>query len=348
MKLFSLLIAGLCFMLGMPSVAAPADQNASDAALHGAGATYPAPLYQQWFQEYERAKGVSIDYEALGSGGGINSLKQSSVDFAASDVALSPTDVQASPGPIIQMPMVGKAIVIYYNLPTLKRRLRMTGDVLADIFLGRIKRWNDPLIAAINPKLKLPNIGINPVYLDAGSGDTYYFTNYLCQVSPRWKSQVGFGKFVHWPVGSGWKGSAWGAAMENVGSISANVLRYDRWDVYPCCALKNQSGNYVVPSLATASAALTSTVPRLRQDVCALMLNAPGKNSYPIVGYTFLLIPQHSRTPVVKQDLMRLLQFMLKQGQKTGADLGYVPLPDEVVHLDKQLLLLNEERVPGR
>ncbi|MCX7597491.1 MAG: phosphate ABC transporter substrate-binding protein PstS, partial [Armatimonadetes bacterium] len=260
--------------------------------LQGAGATFPAPLYTKWFYEYNKAHpNVRINYQGIGSGGGIKAITAKTVDFGASDAPLSAAEKAAMPGPVIQLPTVGGAVAIAYNLP-LNKQLRLTPQVLAGIYLGQITRWNDAKIQAINPGVALPNKAITVVRRSDGSGTTFLFTQYLSAVSPTWKSQVGFGKEVNWPVGQGGKGNPGvaGLVKQIQGAIGYMEVAYALQNRLPVALLKNRAGHFVGPTVAATTAAIQGALQRLRKDLAAPVVNASGAKAYPIAGLTFVIV----------------------------------------------------------
>jgi phosphate transport system substrate-binding protein len=289
-KTYRLTLAAVAGAVLAASTLAPQAQAAT--SLTGAGATFPYPLYSKWFDVYARAKGVQINYQSIGSGGGITQLKNRTVDFGASDAPLSNSDMSAMPGPVVHIPTVAGAVAVAYNVPGLDKGLNLSGDTIAGIFLGQIRRWNDAKIAALNPGKRLPNKAIIVAHRSDGSGTTYIFTNYLKAVSSGWARQVGAGKAVDWPVGLGGKGNdgVAGIVKDQSGSIGYVELAYAVQNHLDYADVKNRSGKFVTPSVASVRAAALSASKAMRRDVRVSIVNAPGAGAYPISGFTYILL----------------------------------------------------------
>ena len=298
--------------------------------LNAAGATFPAPLYLKWFQEYKNATGVQINYQAIGSGGGIKNITAHAVDFGASDAPMNAAEMAAAPG-ILHIPTVAGPVCISYNIPGVGPGIRLTGDVVADIFLGKITKWNDPRITGLNPGTKFPGIGIFTAHRSDGSGTTNILTTYLSEVSPAWKSDVGAGKAVHWPVGLGGKGNQGVAQLikQNEGGIGYIELSYAVTNNISYAALRNAKGKFIYPSVETTTAAASGVT--LPPDFRKVITNTEAPGGYPITGFTFLLVYKNGTNPAVK----KFLQWMLTTGQKDAPGLQYAPLPANV---DKRAL----------
>jgi phosphate transport system substrate-binding protein len=293
-------------------------------SLTGAGATFPAPLYQQWFQEYAKEKGVQINYQAIGSGGGIKNITAKSVDFGASDAPMNAAELAAAPG-ILHIPTVAGAVTVAYNIPGVGAGIHLTGDVVADIFLGKITNWNDPRITKLSPGTKFPNLGITPFHRSDGSGTTNAFTTYLSEVSPDWKSQVGAGKSVRWVKGLGGKGNPGVAELikQNEGGIGYIELAYAVKNVIPYAAIRNAAGKFIYPSVeSTTAAAEGSTLP---PDFRKVITNTSAPAGYPITSFTFLLV-----YPNCKPEVKAFLEWALTTGEKDAPGLYYAPLPANV------------------
>jgi phosphate transport system substrate-binding protein len=294
------------------------------AQLNGAGATFPAPLYQRWFQEYNAEKHVTINYQPIGSGGGIKQITAHSVDFGASDAPMSAGELGLAPG-IIHIPTVAGAVAISYNVPGMAQGLKLTGPVIADIFLGKVTKWNDPEISKLNPGVALPGTGIYPVHRSDGSGTTNVFTTYLSEVSGTWKADVGAGKSVTWTKGPGGKGNSGVAALvkQNEGGIGYLELNYAIANHIDYASVRNAKGKYILPSVeSTTVAAEGSTLP---PDFRKVITNTSAVQGYPITGFTFLLFYPNS-----KPELKSFLEWALGPGQKDAATLYYAPLPENV------------------
>ena len=320
----SYLLAGV---LGLSSVAATA-QN-----LNGAGATFPNPIYSRWFSEYAHLDpNVHINYQPIGSGGGIRQVSEGTVDFGATDGPMSDQQIQAARVKTMHIPTVLGAVVPVYNLPGLNHDLNFSPDVIADIYLGKITMWNDPRLAKDNPGVNLPGKAILPVYRSDGSGTTYIFTDFLSKVSPEWSSKVGRNTSVKWPTGIGQKGNEGVAGMvrQSPNSFGYVELIYAVQNHMPFGAVRNSSGKFLKASpegVTAAAAAVATTMPA---DFRVSITNAPGATSYPISSFTWLLIPEHSTDPAKAKALAGFLTWMLDHGESEAAGMTYAPLPQAV------------------
>lgn len=307
--------------------------TAGTVTLTGAGATFPYPVYSKWFNEYGKANPVRVNYQPIGSGGGIRQITEGTVDFGASDAPMNAEERAAAPQ-VMQLPSVLGAVAVTYNLPNVDQPVRLSGDVLADVFRGNITKWNDPRIAQLNPGVQLPNRDILVVYRTDGSGTTYVFTEYLSEVSPAWKQQVGVAKSVRWPTGLGAKGNEGvaGQVKQTEGSIGYVELAYARQNNLPVAAVQNRSGAFVVPSVDATSAAAAGVAERLGQnpDFALSVVNAEGADAYPISTWTYLLIPTHIESCEEAGALTGLIRWSLEQGDEVARGLDYAPLPDAV------------------
>jgi phosphate transport system substrate-binding protein len=333
MKISTMRSAFLGMALGA-GLLMPATRAGAQMVLTGAGATFPYPLYSKWFDVYQKATGVRINYQSIGSGGGIQQLKNGTVDFGASDAPLSNGEKQAMPGDVVHIPTVAGAVAMVYN--GLPRGLRLSGDAIAGIFLGDITSWNDPKIAALNPNMRLPDKRITVAHRSDGSGTTYIFTNYLKAVSPRWARQVRAGKSVDWPVGLGGKGNEGvaGIVSQAPGSIGYLELAYAIQNHLPYASVRNRSGAFVEPSVAGVTAAAAGASKAMQRDVRVSIVNAPGTKAYPISGFTYILLYEKQNDTAKGQVLLKFLRWALGPGQKYAAPLQYAPLPRSVVALD--------------
>ena len=301
-------------------------------SLTGAGATFPAPVYSKWFSDYGRANGVQVTYQSIGSGGGIQQVTAGTVDFGASDAPMSAEEEAKVPG-ILQLPTVLGAVTVAYNLPGLQQPLKLSGPVLASIFLGTVTKWNDPAIAADNPGVALPATNIAAVHRSDGSGTTHVFTDYLAQVSPEWKSRVGAGKSVSWPGGLGAKGNEGvsGAVKQTAGAIGYVELAYAMQNQLAVAALRNQAGAFVSPSVEATAAAAAGVAERVAGgDYRVSLVNAPGATAYPISSWTYLLVPPKWSDCGKAQAFVNLVDWALTQGADAARQLHYAPLPDQV------------------
>ncbi|HEX4684789.1 MAG TPA: phosphate ABC transporter substrate-binding protein PstS [Gemmatimonadaceae bacterium] len=310
--------------------------------LNGAGATFPDPIYKKWFSDYAAKTGVKINYQAIGSGGGIKQFQEGTVDFGASDAPMTDEEMSKLKTPAFHIPTVLGAVVITYNLSELAKPLNLTGDVVGSIFRGKITKWNDSQIAALNRGVALPNKDILVVHRSDGSGTTYIFSDYLTAVSPAWKSGPGKGKDLQWPVGLGGKGNdgVAGQVAQVPGSIGYIELAYARQKKLPYAALKNAAGNFVLPSIESvteSAAAIASKLPA-NTDFRVSIVNAPGANAYPISSFTYLLVSETQPDPVKGKKLIDFIKWAIHDGEKDAAGLDYAPLPKNVVTmLDKRL-----------
>ena len=295
--------------------------------INGAGATFPYPLYSKWFSLYNKANPlVQFNYQAIGSGGGIRQLIKQTVDFGASDAPMKAKDHEKSSWKIRHIPTVLGAVSISYNLPNIKKNLNLDGSTLASIFLGDIKKWDDPAIAALNPEISLPKYPILIVRRADGSGTTDIFSDYLSAVSPQWKKKVGRGKTLRWPVGVGAKGNDGVAAQvkNNRGAIGYVELAYSIKIGLPVAALKNRAGNFVLPTIQSISSSAEG-VTHIENGIS--IVNASGKNVYPISAFTYILLPL--KHPKIKH-MKKFLRWALTKGQGHASQLHYAPLPKKL------------------
>ena len=306
-------------------------------ALTGAGATFPYPIYSKWFDVYGKKTGVAINYQSIGSGGGIKQYTEGTVDFGASDGPMNAEQMNAVQGKVIHIPTVMGADVLTYNLPSLgTTRLRFDGPTIADIFLGHITKWNDRRIAANNPGIKLPDEDLIVVHRSEGSGTTYIWTDYLSKVSPEWKEKVGNAASVNWPVGLGGKGNE-GVTQQikqTEGSVGYVELIYAVSNKLPYADVKNVAGKFVEPSLASVTAAAASARFDANTDFRVSITNAPGDGSYPISSFTWLLVQPDMKDAAKAKALKSFLEWMITdEAQQLASGLQYAPLPKPVVAL---------------
>jgi phosphate transport system substrate-binding protein len=312
----------------------PASSQSVD--LTGAGATFPYPIYSKWFADYANATGVRINYQSIGSGGGIRQLSEGTVDFGASDSPMSDDEMKkAKGGPVFHFPTVLGAVVITYNLPGLAAPLKLTPKVVADIFSGRITKWNDTRITSLNASANLPATDILVVHRSDGSGTTYIFTDYLSKAVPAWNTGPGRGKEVKWPVGLGAKGNEGvaGQVKQTPGSIGYVELAYARQNNLPTAAIANKSGAYVVPSVAAVTAAAAGAAASLpaTTDYRVSIVDAPGADAYPISSFTWILVYRHQKDAAKGKKLVDFLNWAYTDGEKEAAPLDYAPLPDQLL-----------------
>jgi phosphate transport system substrate-binding protein len=317
-------LALLCLALAVPALA--------QTTINGAGATFPNPIYSKWFSEYHNLHpDVQINYQPIGSGGGIRQVLAGTVDFGATDGPMTDEQLSQAKGKIFHVPTVLGADVPAYNIPGVTGELKFTPETLAGIFLGKISNWNDPAMAKDNPGVKFPNSPIIVVHRSDGSGTTYIWVDYLSKVSPEWQSQVGKGTSVKWPVGLGGKGNEGVAGMirQMQGSIGYIELIYALQNHIPYGVVKNAAGNFVKASLDSVTAAAAS-LKSMPADFRVSITNPPGKDAYPIASFTWLLMPAQSKDPAKGKILADFLNWMLDQGQQMTAALSYAPLPTSV------------------
>ncbi len=322
----------VCVLLAMPVV--------GQTTLSGAGATFPYPIYSKWFSEYHKLHPeVEMNYQSIGSGGGIRQVTASTVDFGASDMPMTDKQLQEAKRKILNIPTVLGADVPAYNVPGVTGELKFTPDALAEIFLGRISKWNDKAIAAANPGVNLPNQDIIVVHRSDGSGTTFIFTDYLSKVSSEWKREVGADTSVKWPVGLGQKGNEGvaGSLRQMPGSIGYVELIYAVQNNITYGSVRNSAGSFVKASLDSVTAAAASA-PKMPDDFRVSITNAPGKDAYPISSFTWLLIPAQSKDPAKGKILADFLNWMVTEGQKMTSELSYAPLPDNVVAKVKEAI----------
>ena len=302
--------------------------------LNGAGATFPAVIYQKWFEEYHKLHpSIEINYQSIGSGGGVAQITAGTVDFGASDMPM--TDEQISKCKIrpLHFPSVLGGVVPTYNIPGVTQALKFTPETLAGIFLGKINKWSDPLLAKDNPGVKFPNEDIVVVHRSEGSGTTYVWVDYLSKVSPEWKSKVGVNSSVNWPTGLGGRGNEGVAGLikQTPNSIGYVELIYAVQQNMGYGVVKNSAGNFIKADLASVTEAASTVAKNMPDDFRVSITNAPGKNAYPISSFTWLLIPSQIADATKARVIKEFLQWMLKDGQKFAAGLSYAPLPKEVV-----------------
>ena len=322
----------VCVLMALPVV--------GQTTLNGAGATFPYPIYSKWFSEYHKLHSdVEINYQSIGSGGGIRQVTAGTVDFGASDMPMTDKQLQEAKRTILNIPTVLGADVPAYNRPGVSGELKFTPEALAGIFLGKISKWNDKAIAGANPGVNLPDRDIIVVHRSDGSGTSFIWTDYLSKVSPEWKSQVGADTSVKWPVGMGGKGNEGvaGFVRQLPGSIGYVELIYAVQNNINYGSVRNSAGNFVKASLEGVTAAAASA-PKMPADFRVSITNAPGKDAYPISSFTWLLIPAQSKDAARGKILADFLNWMVTDGQKMTSTLSYAPLPDNVVAKVKEAI----------
>jgi phosphate transport system substrate-binding protein len=310
--------------------AAPAD---AQMLMNGAGATFPYPIYSKWFEEYIKVDPeVRFNYQSIGSGGGIRQITERTVDFGASDGPMTDEQLQKAPGPLLHIPTVLGAVVATYNLPG-NPQLAFTGPVLADVFLGKITRWNDDRIKALNPSASLPDQPIVVVHRSDGSGTTYIWVDYLCKISPDWEKAVGRGTSVKWPVGLGGKGNEGvaGQVKNAPGALGYVELAYAVTNKLPTARIQNQAGKLIEPTIESTTAAAAAAAKSMPADFRVSLTNPNGADAYPIASFTWLLVYKDQPNEARGKALARFLWWAIHDGQRHPAALLYAPLPAPVV-----------------
>ncbi|HEY3617152.1 MAG TPA: phosphate ABC transporter substrate-binding protein PstS [Candidatus Sulfotelmatobacter sp.] len=322
----------VCLLLALPAF--------GQTTLTGAGATFPYPIYSRWFSEYHKLHpDVEINYQSIGSGGGIRQVTAGTVDFGASDMPMTDKQLKEAKTKILNIPTVLGADVPAYNVPGVSGDLKFTPEALAGIFLGRISKWNDKALTSVNPGVNLPDKEIVVVHRSDGSGTTFIFTDYLSKVSSEWKGQVGADTSVKWPIGIGQKGNEGvaGSIRQLSGAIGYVELIYAVQNNIPYGTVRNSAGAFIKPSLESVTAAAAS-VPKMPDDFRVSITNPPGKDAYPISSFTWLLIPAQSKDAAKGKILADFLNWMVTDGQKLTASLSYAPLPESVVAKVKEAI----------
>jgi phosphate transport system substrate-binding protein len=324
-KLIVFLLGGVCLFAAQTGARA-------QLLINGAGATFPYPIYSKWFDEYAKVDpSVRFNYQSIGSGGGQKQITARTVDFGASDGPMSDENLAKTPGKLLHIPTVAGADVITYNLPG-NPKLKLDGEAIAGIFLGNITKWNDPKIAALNPGVELPDVGIIPVHRSDGSGTTFIFTDYLSSISPVWADSVGKGTSVKWPasIGIGAKGNEGvaGQVKQLSGAVGYVELIYAKQNQMPYADVKNAAGNFITPSLDSVTAALATA--KIPDDFRFSMVNAPGDQTYPIAGTTWLLVYEKQKDATKGKKLVEFLNWALTKGEGMASSLDYASLPESV------------------
>ena len=312
----------------------PAAGSGSDLQINGAGATFPYPIYSKWFDEYHKLHPeVRINYQSIGSGGGIRQVTNETVFFGATDGPMTEEQLKAAPRPIMHFPTVLGADVPVYNIPGVTAELKFTGPLLADIFLGKVTKWNDPAVAKLNAGVKLPATDITVVHRSDGSGTTYIWVDYLSKVSPEWKTKVGVSTSVNWPTGVGGKGNEGVAGMvsQTPGSIGYVELIYAKQNNIAYGSVQNAAGEFVKASEASVTAAAAGAAADMPEDFRVSITNAPGAGAYPISSFTWLLLYEDPKDKPRAKIMVDFVKWALGDGQKFATELGYAPLPPEVV-----------------
>ena len=303
-------------------------------SLQGAGATFPNPLYQKWVSEYGKLnQNIRIDYQSIGSGGGIKQIQSQTVDFGASDAPMTDDDLKAAPGALVHIPTVLGAVVLTYNLTGVPKPLRFSPDVVADIFLGKLTKWNDKRIKTDNPDVSLPATDITVVHRADGSGTSFVFTDYLSKVSPEWKAKVGADKSPKWPVGQGGKGNegVTGQVKNQPNTIGYVELAYANQNKLPVALIKNASDKFVEPTIDAVTAAASASAATTPDDLRVSITNATGADAYPISSYTYILVYKEQKDATKGKAVVDFLWWGIHDGEKFARDLLYAPLPADIV-----------------
>jgi len=320
--------------IGTLALAALAATLGGQTLINGAGATFPYPIYSKWFDEFhKRRPNVQINYQSIGSGGGIRQLEAGTVDFGASDLPMNDEQLSRQKTRVLHFPTVLGAVVPTYNLPGVSQELNFTSEAIAGVFLGTVTKWNDPAIAQANPGVTLPASDIVVVHRSDGSGTTFIWTDYLSKTSPEWKSRVGSGASVRWPVGLGAKGNEGvaGLVKQTPNSIGYVELIYAIQNNMPYGRVRNSDGAFVKATLASVTAAAAGQAKAMPEDFRVSITNAPGRGAYPIASFTWLLIPERIADPAKRQAIVEFLKWMLGPAQGMTEALSYAPLPKAVV-----------------
>ena len=327
-------------------VTAPAG---AQSLINGAGATFPYPIYSKWFDAYTKVDPeVRFNYQSIGSGGGIKQVASRTVDFGATDGPMTDEQLKAAPAELVHIPTVLGAVVATYNLPG-NPRLHFARDVLADIFLGKITKWNDPRLRASNPGVTLPNEPIAVVHRSDGSGTTYIWVDYLSKVSPEWQQKVGKGTSVNWPVGLGGKGNEGvaGQVKNTPGALGYVELAYAVKNKLPVGLVKNAAGKFIEPTIESTTAAAAGAAKSMPDDFRVSLTNAPGDAAYPIASFTWLLVYREQPDEAKGRAIVNFLWWMSHEGQKYAADLLYAPLPAPVVkQIEAKIKKINYQGKP--
>ncbi|HWN85774.1 MAG TPA: phosphate ABC transporter substrate-binding protein PstS [Vicinamibacterales bacterium] len=314
---------------------------AAQVQINGAGATFPNPIYSKWFAEYNKLKPeVRINYQPIGSGGGIRQVTAQTVFFGATDGPMTQEQTLAAPGKILHLPTVLGADVPVYNLPGVSGEIKFSGAVLADIFLGKVTKWNDPVLVKLNPAAKLPATDITVVHRSDGSGTTYIWVDFLAKVSPEWKKRVGVATSVNWPTGVGGKGNEGvaGLVQQVPGSIGYVELIYALQNKIAYGSVQNLAGEFMRASVQSVTAAAAGAAAKMPADFRVSITNAEGKGAYPISSFTWLLLYENPKDKAQSKVMVEFMKWALTDGQKYAAELGYAPLPQEVVKMEMAAL----------
>ncbi len=337
LKLFLVIMIAL-------SLGAFSSFTSAQVKLTGAGSTFDYPIFSKWFDTYNKMTGVQINYASIGSGGGIRQITEGTVDFGASDAPLTPEQMnsfkKARGTEVVHIPIIMGGVAITYNLPSVGQGIKLDGQTLADIYLGKITKWNDPRLVKLNPDKNLPNKAILVAHRSEGSGTTFIFTSYLTKVSPEWAKKCGNSTSVDWPVGLGAKGTEGvaGIIAQTQGAIGYIELAYAEQNHLPYCQMKNKAGNFIDVNFNTVSDAAAGAAKHMPKDLRAVITNADGKNSYPICGFSWVVIPKDISNHEHAEALVKFLKWAVTKGQADATSLYYAPLPKPVQKLDLEKL----------
>ena len=326
-------LAGVLLLIG--------GANAQKLQMNGAGATFPYPIYSKWFSEYNKQHpDVQINYQPIGSGGGVQQVSKQTVFFGASDMPMNAEQLQAAPGKILHLPTVLGAVVPVYNIPNVTTELKFSGPLLADIFLGKITKWNDAGIAKLNPGVTLPASDITVVHRADGSGTTYIWVDYLAKVSPEWKTKVGVNASVNWPTGVGGRGNEGVASTvkQTPGALGYVELIYALQTKQPYGSVQNMAGEFSKASVESVTAAAAAAAKQMPPDFRVSITNAPGNGVYPISSFTWILLYENAKDKAQARAMVDFMKWALTDGQKFAPDLGYAPLPADVIKLEMAAL----------
>jgi phosphate transport system substrate-binding protein len=330
-----------------PSATSPSQKPAGGGrVINGAGATFPYPIYSKWFDEYGKSHpGARINYQSIGSGGGIKQLSAKTVFFGASDMPMTDDQLKSAPGPVLHFPTVLGGVVPIYNVEGVAQPLKFTGPLIADIYLGKIMKWNDAAIARVNPGVKLPATDIAVVHRSDGSGTTFIFCDYLSKVSPEYKTKVGASTSVEWPTGVGAKGNEGvsGLVKQTPGAIGYVELIYALQNKIPFGAVQNKAGNFVTASLDSVTAAAAGASTNMPEDFRVSITNADGKDAYPLSSFTWMLFYQNADDKQMARTMVDFMKWALGDGQNLAPGLGYAPLPKPIV--DKEMTALGKIQI---
>jgi phosphate transport system substrate-binding protein len=344
LAVFAVLAACAACGGGAPASNTAGTKAASGAAkvqLNGAGATFPYPLYSKWFSEYNKLHpNVEINYQSIGSGGGIRQLIAQTVFFGASDAPMTDEQMAQAPGKVLHFPTVLGAVVPVYNIEGAPPGLKFTGPVLADIFLGKIKKWSDPALAKINPGVKLPAGDITVVHRSDGSGTSFIWVDYLAKISPEWKAKVGVASSVSWPVGVGGKGNEGvaGLVTQTPGSIGYVELVYALQNKIAYGAVQNLAGEFVTPSTDSVTAAAAGAAANMPKDFRVSITNAPGQSAYPISSFTWILMYEDPKDTGLAKVMIDFMKWALAEGQGVAPTMGYASVPPNVIQMESEQL----------